>query len=795
MKTHFSDTDGSRCEDLTDWKALGAESVVLKLKEFCFSQESAGLLTPGFLFETDERRLDELESVLSPMSAFFCEAGTPAFSLKPVRETLERAAVAGVRIEPEEAAAVWTLTDACCRLNRFFRTKTEETALNAEAVEILQPFFDFPLAEELRSAFLRFLNEAGELRSDLPELTAADRRIAQARSRLLTAARACFERYGGSCFASETETIRSGRVVLPVKADFSGKIKGIVHESSSTGATVFIEPQELVEFNNRLTEAANEKQAALAAVFRRLSALVSENRGTLSDLRRRMEIWDLLQARCRFHLAFKTVFVKTGAEIFLSGVTHPQLGKSAVPLTPGACRRCNVISGPNAGGKSVLLKSIGLAVFCRQSGLGVFADGCTRLPFFRNILCDIGDRQSISEALSTFSAHLNRMKRILESAGGNSLVLLDEFASGTDPLEGGALGLALLNALKEKGSAVFLTTHNGLIKERALLSPDFSAFAMAFDSQVMRPSYAVIPDAAGEAHAIDIAAVLELPDSVLSEARLFFEKEIPETAKLMNELLDKRRELALRETAVRKEEAALKERERALALKEIVHRADVYRLKSEQKAGVAAEVRRLRQEVRELSQKSRTPSAAVIKDLETQLSHFNEKARRLKEAAAREEAAVLAANRHVFSPGEEVFVGESRQRAVLVRPAGKGKWLAETGSLRLTVKEADLKPCAPSPKIVTNAAAFFRCGTAGAVSSELDLRGMTGDEAVAALESYVDRLILAGLHRFSVIHGTGEGILQKRVRGWLQSCRYVESFEFARPECGGFGKTEAVLKG
>lgn len=794
MKTHsINNNTAGDWTDLTDWEALGAESVVQKLKEFCFSQESAELLTPDFLFETDERRLNELENVLKPMSAFFFEVGTPDLSLKPIRETLERAAVEGVRIESEEAAAVWTLTDACCRATRFFRTKIEEATLTENDFEILEPFFDFPHAEELRSAFLRFLNESGEIRCDLPELLAADNRIAQARSRLLSAARACFERYDGSFFTSETETIRSGRVVLPVKAGFSGKIKGIVHESSTTGATVFIEPQELVEFNNRLTEASNEKQAALAAVFRRLSALVTENRETLSDLRQRMEVLDLLQARCRFHLTFKTAFVETETEMFLSGLIHPQLGKSAVPLTPGACRRCGVISGPNAGGKSVLLKSIGLAVFCRQSGLGVFADGATRLPFFRRILCDIGDRQSISEALSTFSAHLSRMKSILENAEENSLVLLDEFASGTDPLEGGALGLALLNALKEKGSAVFLTTHNGLIKERALLSPDFSAFAMAFDSDLMRPSYAVIPDASGEAHAIDIAAVLKLPDSVLSEARFFFEKEVPETAKLMNELLNKRRELALREAAVRKEESELKERERALALKEIAYRSDVYRLKKEQKAGVAAEVRRLRQEVRELSRKNQPPSASVVEHLETQLSHFNEKARRLKESAEKQEAAILAANRHVFSPGEEVFVGQSKQRAVLVRSAGKGKWVAETDSLRLTVKEADLRPCAPSSRIQTNAASFFRNET-GTVSSELDLRGMTGDEAISALESYVDRLILAGLHRFSIIHGTGEGILQKRVRDWLRSCRYVESFEFARPECGGFGKTDAILK-
>lgn len=779
---------------LNDWNALGAETVVGQLQMLCFSEETTADLTPDSLFETDASKIDERYSVLKALEMLYRDGQELSFRCDPVLSLLTRASAARIRIEPEEAAAVFRLTDACCRAAAFFETQCDVLAVDDTVRETLQPYFDFPEAAVLRGRFAAFLTDSGQVRPDIPELIEADRKIACVREQLLSAAHACFGRYDADCFASRNETIRNGRVVIAVKANFGYRVKGIVHESSGTGSTLFIEPTELVDFNNRFMEAHNEKRAALAAVFRRISEIVTENRDRFLDLHERIERLDLLQARLRFHLRYQTAYIETGKEIDLRELVHPQLGNRAVPLNPGRCRRCAVISGPNAGGKSVLLKSIGLAVFCRQSGLGVFADARSRLPFFRRILCDIGDRQSISEALSTYSAHLDRMNRILQAADDSSLVLLDEFASGTDPLEGGALGLALLNALQEKGASVFLTTHNGLIKEKALLSPDFSAFAMAFDTQKMKPSYTVMTDASGESHAIDIASSMKLPEPVLKEARLFFEKEIPETARLMAELLDKRQELALREAAVREQENVLKEKERAFSLKEIAHRTDVYRLKQEQKAELSSEVRKLRREICELKRKEKPASASEIGHFETKLKEYGRREERLKVSAEKEEAAVVSMRAHVFSAGEEVLVGRTKQRAVLLRSAGKGKWLAETGSLRLTVKEADLLPCASESRTKTNASVFFESAQRGGFAGELDVRGMTGNEAVTELEQYLDRLILSGITRFSIIHGTGEGILQKRIRDYLHGCRYVASYDFARPECGGFGKTEVVLK-
>lgn len=779
---------------LNDWTALGAESVVGQLRSLCFSEETAEELTPDSVFETDSCRIEDLYRVLNALDLLYGEEKEAVLQRDPVLPLLMRASAARIRIEPEEAAAVFRLTDACCRAASFFASRVE-TACDGDTFPLLlKPYFEFPESETMRFRFSKYMTDSGEIRSDIPELVAAERKIAKTREQLLSAAHNCFARYDSDCFASSNETIRNGRVVLAVKANFGYKVKGIVHESSGTGATLFIEPAELVDFNNRFVEASNEKKAALAAVFRSISEIITENRTLFLELHRRMKRLDALQARLRFHRRYDTAYIGEGTDIELRELIHPQLGDRAVPLNPGRCRRCAVISGPNAGGKSVLLKSIGLAVFCHQSGLGVFADSRSRLPVFSRILCDIGDRQSISEALSTYSAHLDRMKRILEAADRESLILLDEFSSGTDPLEGGALGLALLNALKEKGASVFLTTHNGLIKERALLSPDFSAFAMAFDTQKMKPSYTVMADASGESHAIDIAAAMKLPEPVLNEARLFFEKEIPETARLMAELLTRRQELAEREAAVSEKEKAVREKERAFALKEIAHRTDVYRLKQAQKAELSSEVRKLRQEVRELKRKETPPPAAALGRLESQLKEYGRREERLKAAAAKEEAAVVAMRPHAFEAGEEVLVGRSKQRAVLLRPAGKGKWLAETGSLRLTVKEADLTPCAPEARSRNNAAVFFESAQRGGFSGELDVRGMTGDEAVAELEQYLDRLILSGMTRFSIIHGTGEGILQKRIRDYLRGCRYVASYDFARPECGGFGKTEGILK-
>lgn len=780
--------------DLHDWNALGAESLITELRRFCCSPETAQELTCESLFETEAKKIEDLYAVLKALDALTNDGNELSLPREAVLPLLNRASVSGIRIEPEEAAALFRLTVSCCRAAAFFAERQEEAAVDEAVFEILAPFFIFPEAETLRRRFAEFLTENGEIRSDLPELAAADRKIAQSRQQLLSAAHACFSRYDSDWFSSANETIRGGRVVLAVKAGFSYKIRGIVHESSGSGATAFIEPIELVDFNNRFMEACNEKKAAIAALLRRLSAIVTENRDLFLVLQGQTKILDGLQARLRFHRHFETAYIDSGEEIELFQLIHPQLGARAVPLELGRCRRCAVISGPNAGGKSVLLKSIGLAVFSHQCGLGIFADGRSRLPIFRRILCDIGDRQSINEALSTYSAHLDRMNRILAAADQDSLVLLDEFSSGTDPLEGGALALALLHALRDKKASVILTTHNNLLKERALLSPHFSAFAMVFDTLKMKPAYAVMADALGESHAIDIASAMNLPKPVLDEARLFLEKEVPETAKLMEELLSRRQELAKREATIREAEKALKEKERSFALKEIAYRSDVYRLKQDQKTQLSQELRQLRQEVRALKQKNETATEATLTRVENSLQTHTVRRERLQAAAAKEEKAVVSMRQHAFQVGEEVLVGRSRQRAILLRTAGKGKWVAQTDSLRLTVKEIDLTPCADSPKAKNNASVFFESAQRGGFSGELDVRGLSGEEAIAELESYLDRLILIGIGRFSVIHGTGEGILQKRIRDYLHSCRYVASYEFARPECGGFGKTDVILK-
>lgn len=779
---------------ISEGDSLGVHWVISQLKEFCFSNENGETLNSENLFLTEEKDILELYNALKSLKIIYETGEILCLSFFPLVSLFEKVKHPKVRFEWEEIAAFYRLVHGAIEAQNFYQKALETVILSEEEKEKLDFYFDYKEVQPLYEKFSRTLTQEGALRSDIPELIAAEKKIHSSRQNLLVAARSCFSHYDGEVFSSQNETIRGGRVVLAVKSNFSYKVKGIVHESSASGGTLFVEPLELVELNNRFMEAQNEKNSVLLAIFKQLSQLIFDNASLLEHIHYKIKKLDFLQARLRFHLKYKTSFIEISSEISLWSLIHPQLGEEAVALNPGVCRRCVVISGPNAGGKSVLLKSIGLAVFCHQSGLGVFAHEKSTLPLFKRLLCDIGDRQSINEALSTYSAHLHRMKGILEVADKDSLVLLDEFASGTDPLEGGALALSLLKTLLKQGASVFLTTHNGIIKERALLFPEYSAFAMAFDTQKMKPSYTVLLDSAGDSHAIDIAASMNLPAAVLDEARLFLKKEIPEAAQLMSELLSRRQQLALKERAFQEAQNKFKEEQRELSLREISHRSEVYRLKKEQKASLANEVRALRKEVQQLAKKEMAVSEEKRVELENHISHFEKKAQRLQGEAEKYEAILQQQQSYQFKEGDEVLIGSSRQQGRLVRTAGKGRWLVEVGSLRMTVKEAELTPALKNSQNNGSPSYYFQSQSSTTISPQLDIRGMMGDEAIELLESYLDQAILKGLGTFSVIHGTGEGILQRRVHDFLRHHWAIEQYAFARPECGGFGKTEVKLK-
>ncbi len=673
------------------------------------------------------------------------------------------------------------------------------------------------LAEIGRIVF-RIVNKDGTLR-DLPELKAARDRIARAHRDISLLTESFFKNpETRSMLQSDAPTIRDGRTVLALRANFRGRVKGIVHEVSATGQTVFVEPEELVQKNNELVQ---EEARYLQEVNRILREATEKLMGQAEGLglaRRLMKGLDGIYARarhCRLSGYFLARDLESGFE--LKTARHPLLGRRAVPIDvvlPEGTRTL-IVTGPNTGGKTVTLKTIGLLAMMNQFGLGIPAALESGLAVFDEVFADIGDEQSIDQSLSTFSGHMRVIGGIVNEAGPRSLVLLDELGSGTDPEEGCAVAMGLLDWFIGRGCLTVLTTHHGILKNYGYTRPACLNASMDFDATSLQPTYRVLMGVPGESRALDVASQNGLRREVIEGARKYLAEERADVSELIRGLTEKHRRIEdLEEESLSRLKGAREEQ----------RKADLARLKLRQKElelreqGVG-ELKRLLGEsrrtlenlVRDLREGELSPEKTrAVKDFLSQLAQGVE-AKEEELAAFRE--VTLAERRDfdelgkakpaapgtaaVLAEGQAVFIGPARKRGVIVRAGRKGQWVVETGSLRLTVSEGELELDGSGYEAKTQVAIELAPrGEDGRVRAvfELDLRGKRLTEALEAVEKQIDAASLQGLGLFSIIHGTGEGILGPGIQGYLRSHPGVAEYHYARPEEGGHGKTVIRLK-
>jgi DNA mismatch repair protein MutS2 len=436
---------------------------------------------------------------------------------RDIRPALERAARGG-RLAPEELLDVATTLDATQRFAD--RLKTWREPHLAEVRHDLDP------APELGTQIARSIDEAGEL------LDSASGELASIRKRLRTAQDRVRERLNAMLRSSQLAgvigepivTVRAGRYVIPIRAEAKGRLKGIVHDQSASGATLFVEPLTVVELNNTWTEATLAEQREEERILDLLSRAVEERSAMLRASLDALARADLWLARARLAEAMDAVRPAIGEDAAeLLSARHPLLGEAAVPidlrLGDRFGYRALVVTGPNTGGKTVSLKTLGLLALMHQAGLRVPAADGARLPVFRGVMADIGDEQSIAQSLSTFSSHLRNVVRFVEAAGAGTLVLLDEVGAGTDPTEGSALAMAILARLLDEGAMVAATTHYAELKTFATEHPGVSNAAVEFDVTTLRPTYRLTIGLPGKSQAFAIAERLGLPGEILADAR------------------------------------------------------------------------------------------------------------------------------------------------------------------------------------------------------------------------------------------------------------------------------------
>ncbi len=595
-------------------------------------------------------------------------------------------------------------------------------------------------------------------------------------------------------------TQRDGRYVIPLRAEFKGQIKAIVHDQSASGATLFVEPLSLVELNNRYRELQLAERDEVRRVLADLSAHVAAHaEAILSGLRALAEL-DLLFAKARYaeELDASEPTLLDSANrppLRLLSARHPLLDpETVVPidvvLEEGV--RALVITGPNTGGKTVTLKTVGLLALMAQAGLHIPAQEGSELPCFRAVYADIGDEQSIEQSLSTFSAHIKTIIRILKKADARSLVVLDELGAGTDPQEGSALARAILSYLLERGAMTLVATHYPELKLYAHATEGVMNASVEFDLHTLRPTYHLTIGLPGRSNALAIAKRLGLPEAVLAAARSEIHPDALRAEDLLDEIQRQRR-LAHKER--RKAEKARREAHRLRReLTERLEKIEDERLAilEEAREEARAEVEALREEVRELRRmlrKARQP-LEIAKEVEARVEALEKNVPRRAPRRRVDEEPLPAI-------GDRVHIRSLKVDGVVTALDGEEAEV-QAGMLRVRVPLDDLRrksaPEADAAPRRAEASPAVQSVSTPLPSVDLDLRGRRVDEALEALERHLEQAYLAGLPFVRVIHGKGTGALRQAVREALRGNPYAASFEEGKEGEGGAGVTVVKVK-
>ncbi|MFP4563275.1 MAG: endonuclease MutS2 [Spirochaetia bacterium] len=784
---------------------LEFEKIRTELAGYCRSGEGKELL-----FEQDFIRspgeFDHFTTLVTHYRALLESGGPfPEVDFPPVSPILDKLDAHGTVLESEEAARLGRYVRSADRLKNYLVNREER---DREQQSVSLPG-DSPLLEEARNIpeagsrirrIFSVVTEEGEIDESIPELKNIRRRIMSIHREIEGIASGYLHKaeFRG-CWQNDVPGQKEGRTVLPLKSSHRGRVQGIVHEVSSSGATLFIEPMEIVEKNNQLTYEENLYRKEVHRILRELT----------EDLRPDGEIFrlavsvvsflDTVYARSRYaiHRNCRPA-ARSEGNFHLNEARHPLLGESAVPITLrlSGDTRCLVISGPNTGGKTVGLKTAGLFVLMNQYGMQIPAGEDSALPLYESIFADIGDEQSIEYSLSTFSGHMTRISRICDAATDRSLVLLDELGSGTDIEEGAALAMAVLDHLGKKNATTLVTTHQSILKNYAFTRPGADNASVEFDPVALKPLYRIIPGIPGESHALEIAEQVGMNSRIIETAAGYREGKKTDVSRMIEEISSKKRELDEKETELAGRLEEMISREADLSRKEADLDAREASLKGEEATELKSFIRESRKrfenlvrELREgeLKREEIKRSKEFVQELEEKQAEEEEKARELSErAAARAPAETAEESPGRLEPGTEVLVGDKKRRGTIVREGKKGSWIVAVGNMKMSVDEEELSlPRAKKDRRVS----VDYDSSAAKPSLILDIRGMRYEEAAAALSGQLDQALVSGLHSFEIIHGKGEGVLQKAVQDVLSRHPGVENFRFARPEAGGYGKT------
>lgn len=595
-------------------------------------------------------------------------------------------------------------------------------------------------------------------------------------------------------------TMRNNRYCIPVKNEYKQKIKGIVHDSSASGMTFFIEPIAVIEKNNAIETLKIQEEQEVFKILSELSSLVLVEKDIiLNNLNYIAEI-DLIFAKAELSIDMNAhrAKINTKNKINLKNARHPLIpADKIVPinllLEKGIKQM--IITGPNTGGKTVTLKTVGLLTLMTQSGLNIPCNEESEITIYDSIFADIGDEQSIEQNLSTFSSHMTKIIDILNNANSNSLVLFDELGSGTDPIEGSAIALSILKHLKNKNIMTIATTHYSEIKYYAHTVDGVINASCEFDIKTLQPTYKLIVGVAGKSNAFAIAKRLGLSDDIIDAAKLSISSNDNKLEETIMDLDNKKRELDDFEIKIQKKlneaDSILKraiEKEQALEDKKlsIIEKAKL------EAANILESSKKLADEtIRELQKNN-----SGIKELEKKRSKIRDNISKLdigKTLISKSNSDKLDISK--LKIGDTVHINSYNTDGIITAlPDAKGNVFVSVGVMSFKVKTSDLSNAKDNSKAETKTSTSYKPKSNMYIKSEIKLLGYYGDDAIAELDKYIDDAVISGLNSVRIVHGKGSGQLRKVIHNYLKKHPSVESFDLAEYGQGDAGVTIAVLK-
>ncbi|MER2227607.1 MAG: endonuclease MutS2 [Carnobacterium sp.] len=760
-------------------------------------KEQALTLAPSIDKEEVELWQDETEDGTKIIKL---RGSMPIPKLQNVRPHLKRLDI-GASLNGLEIAQIGKILRTTSELNRFFENLKESGIEMNRLYDLAKNFVTTPTLNHL---IRETVDEDGHVLDDAsPALKGIRTGIKRGENNVREKLDGIVRGKSAQYLSDAIITIRNDRYVIPVKQEYRSHFGGVVHDQSSTGQTLFVEPQSVVELNNRLRQLQIEERREVDRILAEISNEIAPYSKDILNNMFLLGKLDFIGAKASYakNVAANRPLIHEENEVKLLSARHPLLDPETVvanDILIGGENQAVIITGPNTGGKTIILKTLGLLQLMGQAGLQIPVAPESQIGLFTEIFADIGDEQSIEQSLSTFSSHMTNIVSILDRIDNKSLIIFDELGAGTDPQEGAALAIAILDKVGAVGSYVMVTSHYPELKAYGYNRPQTINASMEFDVDTLSPTYRLLIGVPGRSNAFEISKRLGLSEEVIDSARQLIDGESQNLNEMISDLENRRKMAETEYLEVRHyvDEAEQLHVDLQTAVQQFYAEREELMKKAREKANSLVEETEetADQIIKDLRKKQIQGHYENVKeheliDAKTQLSGL-----RQEEALAKNKVLKKAKAKQVMKPGDDVMVQSFGQKGVLMERADKNHWVVQMGMLKMKLKESDLTLTEPEKEPNRKMIASVRSESNSHVSPQLDLRGERYENALAELDRYLDAALLANYPQVTIVHGKGTGAIRQGVTEALKRHPSIKEFHYAPPNQGGNGATIVEFK-